>query len=88
MPLLGIAGHRVLSLLDEFPFVAMNSPIVGYVGAGVRIPKPSGSGKAQNPDFDAAKPMGSGSAGREVFGTPGGLSVTPGFNSCISRIFL
>ena len=47
MPLLGIAGHRVLSLLDEFPFVAMNSPIVGYVGAGVRIPKPSPSGNVE-----------------------------------------
>jgi len=65
MPLLGIAGHRVLSLLDEFPFVAMNSPIVGYVGAGVRIPKPSLSGnqkgtreKLKNQAFTRAIPVG------------------------------
>jgi hypothetical protein len=64
MPLLGIAGHRVLSFLDEFPFVAMNSPIVGYVVAGVRIPKPSLSGKRRTRNFDTAKSM--------VLATPAG----------------
>lgn len=75
MPLLGIAGHRVLSLLEEFPFVAMNSPIVGYVGAGVWIPKPSRSGRRRTLDFDIAKSMGCGHVGREVFGTPRVLRV-------------
>jgi hypothetical protein len=52
----------------------MNSPIVGYVGAGVPIPKPSLSGKRRIRHFDTAKSMGFGNAARGFFGTTGVLS--------------
>src|SRR6266705_2793849 len=37
------------------------------------FPESSRSGKRRTLDFDAAKSMGSGNAGREVFGTPRGF---------------